>query len=121
METLDKFKRIDLKQFAHKHYGISSNQKGFARCPDHPPDNNPSLQFWIGTDGLHRYTDHHVEKTGSIIDFVMKREGCDTREAINFIRQNEGTEEMPKKQVNETEYYQYKTLDNQVAFRKAKK
>ena len=120
-DFLREIKSIDLKEYANKHYGISSNNRGFAHCPDHPPDNHPSLQFWIGDDGIHRYTDYHTQDKGTIIDFVMKREQCSKEKAINLIKQNVGFETEDKKQKQNNEYYLYKTLDNQIAYRKVKK
>jgi len=120
-DIIKKIKSIDLKEYASKNYGISSDNRGFARCPDHPPDNHPSLQFWIGDDGIHRYTDHHTQGKGTIIDFVVKNEHCTEREAISRIKQNEGLEERLEEQTTTIEHFIYKTPDNQIAYRKAKK
>lgn len=122
-EKFEKIKReIDLKEYARKHYGIISNKGGMARCPnpDHAPDSHPSFQFWVGNDGIQRYTDHHTGEIGTIIDFVMYMEKCPLNEAIKIIEKNEGLVTHLTEQTNENEYYIYWNLEGSSAYRKAR-
>jgi len=95
-------KEIDLQDYALRYYNIESNHQGKAHCPFHPPDNNPSFQFWKGDDGIHRFTDYHDDEGGTIIDFEVKMNGLDVKEAIQsikFLTFSQGTQVTPNPDV----------------------
>jgi len=120
LDFVDEIKRIDLTDYVLTHYGIAVNSSGKASCPFHPPDTHPSLQFWIGDDGIHRFTDHHNDEIGTIIDFVMKKEGCSIREAIQKIKENGGVEVETGVQRMEIKY-NYRNIKDELVFRKIKR
>ncbi len=114
-------KEIDLQDYALRYYNIESNHQGKAHCPFHPPDNNPSFQFWIGDDGVHRFTDYHDNEKGTIIDFEVKMNGLDVKEAIQSIKEKEGLIDNDKRQAGSSIHYIYRDIANQIVYRKVKK
>jgi hypothetical protein len=78
--NLERIKReVDFIKYVSEHYGIECDSRGNARCPFHPPDDNPSLSMFQDDDGVWRFVDHHVEegiegRTGTIVDFVALNE-----------------------------------------------
>lgn len=79
--------QIDLKRFAREIYNINPNESGMATCPFHPGDDIPRLQFWIGKDGIYRFTDQHNDNIGTIVDLVMGMEHCSPRDAIRRLEE----------------------------------
>jgi hypothetical protein len=79
-------RRICLRAFAEQHYGIKANEKGMAPCPFHR-QKGLGLQFWVGRDGIDRFTDCHTGKSGTVIDFIMALKGCSRKEAIAYLKE----------------------------------
>lgn len=77
--SLVDIKRENLRRYAKEMYGVEFNQRGYAHCPFHPDDKNPSLSTFRDDDGVWRFVDHHVEeetegRTGTIVDFIAQME-----------------------------------------------
>ncbi len=121
MNEIDELKRIDIKMYVKEHYMLDVNKNGMAHCPFHPPDKNPSLQFWEGRGGVHRFTDYHGGKRGTLIDFVMKMENCTMKDAVQKIKATTGAVGESERVQPSPEYYIYKDLEGHPVFRKGKR
>lgn len=83
---LSTIKRTNLRRYLHEKYGLEFNRSGYAICPFHPEEKNPSFQVSL-YKGVWRWTDWHLDKeepgfSGTIIDFVAKKESVSVSEAI---------------------------------------
>ncbi len=84
---LAEIKRMNLKRYVKEKYGIECNRKGYAICPFHPDEKNPSFQIHF-YDGIWRWTDWHLDRdnpdfSGTIIDLVARIESLSLTDAIN--------------------------------------
>ena len=70
-------------------YGYSLNRAGFMRCPFHAGDRNASFKaFDIKPGNRSRgWYCFGCNAGGSVIDFVMRHDGCDFRTAVRAIDQ----------------------------------
>ena len=91
MIELDRLKALDLPGFLERHYGIRVNGNGAAVCPFHE-DRNPSLSVQQ-KNGLGLFNCHACGAKGTILDFVMKKEGLSLREAARRIAELEGIQD----------------------------
>ena len=91
MPDLDRLKSIDLAGFLSRHYGIVVNGRGAALCPFHE-DGEPSLSV-TNKNGIWLFLCHACGAKGSILDFVMKKEGLDLQSAAHRIAELEGIRE----------------------------
>jgi len=92
---IEKLKQINLPEFLSRHYGLEV-AGGKARCPFHPPDQNKSFSiFQNGGDVWLWKCFHDGEASGSIIDFVIRKDGLSVAEAIQKIKELEGIEDRP--------------------------
>jgi len=78
-------KRMNLKTYLNKKYGIEFNERGYAICPFHT-EQNPSFQVSF-FNGVWRWTDWHKTKgqpgfSGTLIDFVARIEQISIKDAI---------------------------------------
>jgi putative DNA primase/helicase len=90
---IDAIKRINLPDFLLRHYSIQVTD-GKVHCPFHPPDENPSLSVYHNDDGTWAWKDFHPDGGhGSIIDFVIVKDGLTVYEAIKKIKKLEGLED----------------------------
>jgi hypothetical protein len=89
--NLDLLKAIDLAGFLGRHYGIAVDSSGGARCPFHD-DGEPSLSVQQ-RNGVGLFNCHACGAKGSIIDFVMMKEGLALPEAARRIRELEGIQD----------------------------
>ncbi|HOW86908.1 MAG TPA: AAA family ATPase [Candidatus Aminicenantes bacterium] len=90
---LDLLKRVDLPGFVSRHYGLRISNSGAALCPFHE-DNHPSLSFF-NKNGIWGWKCHACDIGGSIMDFVMKKEGLALPDAIKFVTGLEGLAQKP--------------------------
>jgi len=92
---INTIKRIDLPDFLRRHNSIHVTD-GKAQCPFHPPDKNPSFSVYQNDDGTWAWKDFHPDGgRGSIIDFVVLKDGLAVPEAIRKIKKLEGIEDRP--------------------------
>ena len=87
---LEEIKRQNLRTYARKKYGIDCDSRGFAICPFHPDEKNPSFQIHF-YNRIWMWTDFHFEKgnpnrSGTIVDLVMKIENISLNEAISKLK-----------------------------------
>jgi hypothetical protein len=59
-------------------YGYSVNKAGYMKCPFHP-DKTASLKIYPGNRGWHCFG---CQSGGSTIDFIMKIENCNFKDAL---------------------------------------
>lgn len=64
------------------HYGLRPNGAGFAKCPFHSGDREPSLKIYPNNRGWHCFG---CGKGGSVIDFVEEMCGAGFSEAVKII------------------------------------
>jgi len=91
--NLDLLKQVDLPAFLGRHYGIKVNGNGAALCPFHD-DGEPSLSITM-KNGVGLFNCHGCGVSGSILDFVMKKESMDLPAAAKRIAELEGIREEP--------------------------
>lgn len=89
--SLVDIKRENLRRYAKEKYGIECNRRGYAHCPFHPDDKNPSFQLHL-YKGVWRWTDWHLKSgdsnfSGTIIDLKAKLENISVTEAINKLKE----------------------------------
>jgi len=89
--SLVDIKRENLRRYAKEKYGIECNRRGYAHCPFHPDDKNPSFQIHL-YEGVWRWTDWHLKSgdsdfTGTIIDLKARLENISVTEAINKLKE----------------------------------
>lgn len=90
----DHLKAIDLAGFVYRHYNICVSSRGAALCPFHE-DKKPSLSVFQ-RNGTWGWKCHRCDRGGTIIDFVMKKEGIGLPgEAARRVMELEGTHENP--------------------------
>jgi len=122
---LDGIKRsVNLIEYVAHHYGIECDFKGYAICPFHSNERNPSLQI-KQHNGIWRCTDWHLGKgedgfSGTIVDFVARMEKISEREAIKKLLKEFNSEKQVKKKIKGIKYYAYKNLEGKEAYRKVK-
>jgi len=80
--NIENLKKVNLIDYVRSNYSIECKENGMARCPFHPPDNNPSLSLFTDEEGGWRWYDFHDASGGTIIDFVARKESIDPRDAI---------------------------------------
>ena len=91
---LDQLKAIDLARFVYRHYGLRVSSGGAALCPFHE-DKKPSLSVFQ-RDGTWGWKCHGCDAGGTIIDFVMKKEGISLPpEAAERVMKLEGIGDNP--------------------------
>jgi hypothetical protein len=95
--NIDQLKAIDLPGFLDRHYAIRGNGGGAASCPFHE-DHDPSLSIFQ-TNGLWQFACRRCSATGTIIDFVMRKEGVGFSDAIALIEAREGRQESNRQSV----------------------
>lgn len=88
MSNLDVIKQIDLAGFLGRHYGIQVGSNGGALCPFHD-DHNPSFSV-TQKNGIGLFTCHACEAKGTILDFVMRKEGLSLSDAARRVEELEG-------------------------------
>jgi hypothetical protein len=134
---LSKIKRTNLRRYLNEKYGLEFNRSGYAICPFHPDEKNPSFQVTLH-NGVWRWTDWHLNKdepgfSGTIIDFVAKKESLPVGEAIaklqaefstalveEFTRRRQTRQDERGSQAWERTEYIYRTLDGQEVYKKVK-
>jgi RecA/RadA recombinase len=89
--NLDLLKHIDLPGFLGRHYGLRVNGNGAALCPFHD-DGEPSLSITM-KNGIGLFKCHGCGASGSILDFVMRKEDLDLPAAAHRIAELEGIRE----------------------------
>jgi hypothetical protein len=113
-------KEIDLAGFLTRHYGIRTNGNGSALCPFHD-DSIPSLSITM-KNGVGLFMCHGCGVSGSILDFVMKKESLDLSAAARRIAELEGIGDRPasaKKPEQKIEkIYDYTDADGKLVFQK---
>lgn len=72
---------VTARQIA-EHYGLEPNRAGFVRCPFHSGDHQASLKLYDGSGGFCCYG---CKAQGSVIDFVMRLNGCKFMDACKAI------------------------------------
>ena len=130
-------KRTNLRKYLNKKYHIEFNRNGYAICPFHPEEKKPSFQVSLH-EGVWRWTDWHLDKnepgfSGTIVDFVAKKESITVREAITRLRaefSDQLVEEFMTNRrrhrderrtvVEERTEYIYRALGGQEVFKKVK-
>jgi hypothetical protein len=137
---LPQIKRENLRHFLTEKYRIEFNEKGYAICPFHPGEKNPSFQVSL-YEGVWRWTDWHVSPgdpdfSGTIIDFVAKKEAISVGEAISKLQvefssqlveeftskrqKNQSERRSPVEERTEKKEYIYRALDGQAVYKKVK-
>jgi len=111
---LEEIKRQNLRTYARKKYGIDCNSRGYAICPFHPDEKKPSFQIYF-YDKIWRWTDWHIEKgdpnrSGTIIDLVMRMENISLDEAISKLKK-EFDEELIKEYIRKKRTRQNLTIE----------
>ncbi len=93
--TLDELKLIPILEVA-RCLGIQTNQRRNIRCPfpDHP-DKNPSFSFILTSN---RCWCFGCGRGGSVIDLVALVLGISARDAISWLRKNNGSDVLRRKQ-----------------------
>ena len=86
--NLDLLKQIDLAGFLELHYGIRVASNGAALCPFHE-DHDPSLSV-SQRNGVGLFKCHGCDAKGSILDFVMRKDGLSLPDAAGRIRELAG-------------------------------
>ena len=134
---LSTIKRANLRRYLTEKYGLEFNSSGYAICPFHSGERNPSFQVTLH-DGVWRWTDWHLNKdepgfSGTIIDFVAQKESLPVDEAIakllaefstelveEFTRRRKPRQDERSSQAWERTEYVYRTLDGQEVYKKVK-
>jgi len=80
-DQIEKIKKLDLKDFLQMRYGLEFNSSDQALCPFHD-DTHPSLSV-NEKEGVWLWHCFGCGKAGSIIDFLIEKEGIDQAEAIS--------------------------------------
>jgi hypothetical protein len=97
--NFDQLKAIDLAGFVYRHYDIRVSSGGAALCPFHE-DEKPSLSVFQ-RNGIWGWKCHSCDCGGTIIDFVMKKEGIGLPgEAAKRIMELEGIRDNPGQDPN---------------------
>ena len=104
MDELERIKRdVDLRRYAERR-GLKINEKGFAHCPKHAPDNTPSLQFFQH-EGVWLFRDHHDGGSGSIVDFLMFMDGLSAKDAIKRLLDEFGQTKTAEPEIERVHIY----------------
>ncbi len=91
---LNQLKTIDLISFLNRYYSLNVNRRGAALCPFHE-DKKPSFSVFK-TDGAWFWKCHCCAISGTIIDFVMKKDGFSLPiDAAKHIMELRGSPEDP--------------------------
>jgi hypothetical protein len=119
---INQLKTIPLPDFLALHYGIEI-KNGRAHCPFHPPDENPSFAVFQTDGGTWLWKCHHDgEASGSIIDFVSRKDRITVSAAIQKIKRLEGIEDhpapSPKPERKVSALYDYKDASGKLIFQK---
>lgn len=143
---LDGIKRkVNLIDYARKHYGYKCNSEGKGSCLFDPPDKHSSFSIWQTNNGIWRFKCFHKDKSGSIIDLKMELESLSKEEACSqlikefkegkispflekkkagLMNQNpnskRGTIPKEEKKIKKREYFNYKDQDGKIVYRKVK-
>lgn len=81
--TIDEIKRsTDIKE-VFRRYGVQTNNRGFARCPFHSGDREPSLKVYKDS-----FFCFGCNESGDVFDFVQKMENCSFAEAFKILGGN---------------------------------
>lgn len=78
--TLEEIKQTTSMKEVLQQYGIQVNRRGFAHCPFHAGDREPSLKVY--TDNFYCYG---CNEAGDIFSFVQKMESCSFSEAFKIL------------------------------------
>jgi len=78
--NLGELKAIDLTAFLYRHYGLRANGSGLVLCPFHE-DTKPSLSTFQ-KNGTWGWKCHGCGAKGTLVDFIMKKEGLSLPEAM---------------------------------------
>jgi len=89
--NLDILKQIDLAGFLGRRYDIHVASNGAALCPFHE-DHDPSLSV-SQKNGIGLFKCHGCDAKGSILDFVMRKEGVGLADAARHIQELEGIQD----------------------------
>jgi DNA primase len=96
----------ELRQLFHELWPADTFDSGrCVRCPFHA-DHEPSLSFYVATDGKVRYHCFGCQAHGDALDAVMRAKGMGFAEAAAFLAAREGTDVsslMPRLQANRHE------------------
>ncbi len=99
-----------------QHYGLKPNRSKMLNCPFHP-DKTPSMQFYEDSNTVYCFSANCELQGKSIdqIDFILHKEGCTKREAIEKAKQLAGIIETSKKEnLEETFKILRKDLHNSI-------
>lgn len=83
---LDKIKKYDLRKYLKDHYGIELDSTGRGSCPFHPPDRKSSFNVW-DRDGICFWKCFHDGSSGTVIDFIMRKEKISKGDAIKKLKE----------------------------------
>ncbi|GAB4190874.1 MAG: DNA primase [Roseiflexaceae bacterium] len=91
MSTIDTIKeRIDIVEFISAYVNLRKagrNYVGF--CPFHPNSRTPAFTVFTDTQSFHCFG---CKASGTVFDFLMRREGLDFREALEQLARRAGVE-----------------------------
>ncbi len=91
MSTIDTIKeRIDIVEFISAYVNLRKagrNYVGF--CPFHPNSRTPAFTVFSDTQSFHCFG---CKASGTVFDFLMRREGLDFREALEQLARRAGVE-----------------------------
>ena len=97
--NLDQLKAIDLAGFVFSHYGFRVSSGGAALCPFHE-DKKPSLSVFQ-RNGNWGWKCHGCDCGGTILDFVMKKEGICLSDAARRVMEIEGVRQELRTSIKE--------------------
>jgi len=116
--NLDEIKaNVNLIDYARK-FGIDCNSKGFAICPFHVDEKNPSFEI-RRYQGHWTWKDWHDNETGTIVDLAARMEGISNKEAIEKLLEEFGTPQQRKFFAVEREHI-YLNEDGKAVIKKVK-
>lgn len=120
--NFDQFKAIDLSDFLYRHYGLRANGSRLVLCPFHN-DTKASLSLFQ-KNGTWGWKCHGCGAKGTLIDFVMMKEGIGLARAARRIMELEriGQERPPSrmKNLNIVRIHSYTDAEGRETWQKVK-
>lgn len=86
--------RIDIVEFVQGYLSLRKSGKSFVGfCPFHPNTKTPAFYVYPDTQSFHCFG---CKASGTVFDFLMRREGIEFREALERLAQRAGVELAPR-------------------------
>ncbi|MDW8145036.1 MAG: DNA primase [Roseiflexaceae bacterium] len=91
--------RIDIVEFISAYVPLRKAGRSYVGfCPFHPNTRTPAFHVFPDTQSFHCFS---CKASGTIFDFLMRREGLDFREALERLAQRAGVQLRPRTEAEE--------------------